>query len=253
MLELLEPLEQQRGIGTLKIEARHLHFILVIDVTIGDGARRRLRPHQVIDTVHVLQVHGDAFESVSDLARHWTAVQPADLLKIRELRDLHAVQPHFPTQAPGPQRRRFPVVLHEADVVEQRVHTQAAQGIQIHLLDVGGRRFQHHLVLIIMLQAVRVVPVTAIRWAARGLYVGRAPWLRADGAQKGGRVKRAGAHLHVIGLLDHAAALRPEALQMEDKFLKGHGRAVISASKYTVRREMGRSLSSDPGQTIPAA
>jgi hypothetical protein len=71
-----------------------------------------------------LQVHGDAFEAVGDLASDRLAVQAADLLEIGELRDFHAVQPDFPTQAPSAQGRRFPVVLDKADVVDERIEAQ---------------------------------------------------------------------------------------------------------------------------------
>ena len=35
-------------------------------------------------------------------------------------------------------------------------------------------------------------------------------------------MKRAGAHLHVIGLMDYAPMVGPELLQCEDEFLEGH-------------------------------
>ena len=48
-----------------------------------------------------------------------------------------------------------------------------------------------------MLAAIRVLAVTAILGTARRLHVGGAPWLRADRAQEGAGVERAGeAALH---------------------------------------------------------
>ncbi len=80
-----------------------------------------------------------------------------------------------------------------------------------------------------MLQAVGVVAVTAIRRAARGLHVRGVPSFRADGAQKSGGVEGACAHLHVVGLQDHATLLGPVTLQGEDQSLEGAyvGRSLV--------------------------
>ena len=45
----------------------------------------------------------------------------ARLLEAGELRHFHAVEPYFPAEAPGTQGGGFPVVFHEAHVVNQRV------------------------------------------------------------------------------------------------------------------------------------
>ena len=78
----------------------------------------------------------------------------------------------------------------------------------------------HHLELVVVLQPERVVAVAAVGRAARGLHVGGAPGLRSDRAQEGRGMEGAGADLHVVGLQDHAAALRPVALQREDEVLE---------------------------------
>src|SRR5256885_11826777 len=59
-----------------------------------------LAPQDVVDALDTLQVHREALEAVGDLAGHGAAVEAADLLEVGELRDLHAVQPHLPPQAP---------------------------------------------------------------------------------------------------------------------------------------------------------
>ena len=156
--------------------------------------------------------------------RDRAAVQAADLLEVGELRDLHAVEPHLPAQAPGAERRRFPVVLDEAHVVHPRVEAQSAQASEVEIEEVGRRGFDHHLELVVVLQPERVVAVAAVGRAARGLHVGRAPGLGPDRAQEGRGVEGAGPDFHVIGLQDHAAALRPVALQREDQLLEGAGR-----------------------------
>ena len=111
----------------LEIVGRHFHFVLVKHIAVGDrpiGPSVQTRS-KTLSTL--LQIHGDAFQTVGDLTGDRAAFQAADLLEIGELRDFHAVQPDLPAQTPGAQRRRFPVVLDEADVVYQRIDAQCAQ------------------------------------------------------------------------------------------------------------------------------
>ena len=75
-----------------------------------------------------------------------------------------------------------------------------------------------------MLQAVGVLAVAAILGTARGLHVGRAPGLGADGPQEGGGMEGTGAHFHVVGLQQGAALFVPVFLQAQDDLLEGqHG------------------------------
>ncbi len=92
---------------------------------------------------------------------------------------------------------------------------------QIELLDVVGRRLQDDLELVVVLQPVGVLAVAAVLGAARGLDVGAAPGLGPERAQGGRGVERAGTHLHVVGLQDHAALVRPELLERQDETLEG--------------------------------
>ena len=76
---------------------------------------------EIIDPVDALHVHGEPLEPVGELARHRRAFEAGDLLEISELRDLHAVAPAFPAEPPGAERRAFPVVFDETQVVHGRV------------------------------------------------------------------------------------------------------------------------------------
>ncbi|MNI32956.1 hypothetical protein D3C73_868820 [compost metagenome] len=174
--------------------------------------------------MHVLQVHGQALQAVGDFTRGRRAIQAADLLEVGELRDFHAVQPDFPAQAPGAQRGVFPVVLDKADVVLGGVYAQRLQRTDVQVQDVGRRGLEHHLELVIVLQAVRVFAVAAILGATRRLHVGGAPRLRADRAQERGRVRGTGADFHVVGLQQGATLLVPVFLERKDDLLKGEHR-----------------------------
>ena len=145
-------------------------------------------------------------------------LDPAHLLEVGELGDLHAVEPHLPPQAPGAERGRLPVVLDEADVVLPRVDAEAPQRLEVQLQDVRGGRLEDHLVLVVVLQAVRVLPVAAVGRPAGRLHVRRLPRLRAQGPQESGRVKRARPHFHIVGLQHNATLLGPVTAEFEYEF-----------------------------------
>jgi hypothetical protein len=152
------------------------------------------------------------------------AVKPADLLEIGELGDFHPIAPDFPAQAPGAERGAFPVVLDKADVVRQRIDADLGQAGEVQLLQVFRVRLQDDLVLVIVLQPVRVLAVTAVGGPARGLDVGGFPRLRPERAQRRGGMKRPRAHPHVVRLQDQTALRAPEAVEAQDHLLKGKGR-----------------------------
>src|SRR5262249_14915279 len=98
------------------------------------------------------------------------------------------------------------------------------EGAEIEILDLEWRRLQQHLELVVMLQAEWILAVPAVGRTAAALDVGGAPRFRTDGAKKRGRMKRTGAHLHVIRLHEHTALTGPVALQGEDQILERGGR-----------------------------
>ena len=107
-------------VAVLEVVGRLLDFVLMIYVPIGET----FRPGEVEYIFHALQVHGKPLQPIGDFARNGLAVHAADLLKIGELRHLHAVQPHFPAQAPGAQRRILPIILDETNVILLQVEAE---------------------------------------------------------------------------------------------------------------------------------
>ncbi len=184
-------------------------------------------PDQVVDVLDALQVHGQALNTVGDFAEHGLAVQAADLLEVSELRYFHAVQPDFPAQAPGAERRVFPVVFNETHVILFQVQTEGGQRAKVKVENIFRRRFQHHLILIVMLHAVRVLAIAAILGAARWLHISGTPGFRADGAQKGSSMRSAGADFHIVRLKQGAALFVPILLQGQDDLLKCEHRGGI--------------------------
>ena len=92
------------------------------------------------------------------------------------------------------------------------VDAERAQAAEILVLHVLGRGLQDHLELIVVLEPVGVLAVAAVARPAGRLHVGRAPGLGPQAAQRGRGMEGAGADLHVVGLQDDAAALRPIGL-----------------------------------------
>ena len=136
----VELVEQGFDIGVFKVIGGLLDFVLVVNVTVSHHALRAFCPHQIVDALHVLHVHGEAFQTVGDFTADRAAIQPADLLEISELGHFHAVEPYFPTQTPRAQRWRFPVVFDETDVMHQRVKAQQLERAEVEFLNIvrGG-------------------------------------------------------------------------------------------------------------------
>ena len=202
-------------------------------------------PVHVEHVVDLLQEHRDAFHAVRELARDRRQVDAADLLEIGELRDLRPVEHHLPADAPGAKRRRLPVVLLEPDVVVARVDADGLEAVEIDLLHFVGRRLEDHLQLMMLEQAIRILPEAAVVGTPRRLDVRDIPRHRTEHAQQGFRVRRAGAHLDVERLLDQAALRGPEMLQFENQVLERHvtTAAIRSRRERTVAPFRGASLS----------
>ena len=74
-------------------------------------------PAKIVDALDVLQEGADAFESVGEFDGDGIEVEAAALLEVGELRNLQSIEKYLPADAPGAERRRFPVVFLEANVV----------------------------------------------------------------------------------------------------------------------------------------
>ena len=144
---LAEQVEQARGIGHLEVPAAHLALVFEEHLTIGHAGAVEL---QIEDIVDALDVHRQPFEPVGEFARDRATIEAADLLEIGELGHLHPVAPHFPAEPPRTERRAFPIILDEPDIVACGVDPDCVEASEIQRLEVGRARLQHHLILVIM-------------------------------------------------------------------------------------------------------
>src|SRR5215472_13572884 len=214
-------LPQRIDIRLFKVVYRHLQLVLIAHITISDfPSRLRITgPHDVIDTVYVLQKRCDALQAVGQLGGDGVEIDATALLEVGKLGDLQAVEHHLPAHAPSRQRRRLPVVFFELDVMLAQVDADGSQRIEIELLNVIRGRLEDYLELHVLVKTIGVVAVTAVSWSARRLYVSDFVRLRPQHAQEGLWRHGAGADLRVVGLLEDASPLRPELLEAKDQFL----------------------------------
>ena len=225
-----EAFEQPLGVSDLEVPLRHLLLIVhehvaVRHAPLSIGAVVEPQIEHVIDA---LDIHRQPLEPVGQFARDRLAVEPPDLLEISELGHFHSVAPHLPAKPPRAQRRAFPVVLDEADVVFQRVDPDRIERPQVQRLQVGRARLQHHLILVIGPKPIGVLAIAAVGRAAARLDVRCLPRVGAQCAQHRRRVERPRPHLHVVRLEDDAAMPSPILVQRQDEVLEtqGHRRQV---------------------------
>src|SRR5207248_1664468 len=95
--------------------------------------------------------------------------------------------PHLPPEAPGSERRRLPVVLDQAHVVNERIEPERGETSEVEIEDRKRRGFDHDLVLVVVLKAKGVLAVAAVGRPAGRLHVRGAPEPRQPSRTKRGR------------------------------------------------------------------
>ena len=145
-------------------------FILTVKIQLAIFSR--VVPAQFAVIIHVLDVHCQTLQTIGQFHRDGEAIHRANLLKIGKLADLHPVQPDFPAQTPGTEGRRFPVILDKANIVLTQLDPDRFETLEIEVLDVIGAGLDDDLELVIVLQTVRVLPVSAVLGTPTGLRVG---------------------------------------------------------------------------------
>jgi hypothetical protein len=123
---LIEVTEQQRRVGQLEVVLRLLDLVLVIDIALGHATQRAVGPQNVVHALDALQIHRKPLQPVRDLAHDRTAVEPADLLEVREL---VISMPFSQISQPRPQAPSVgdsQLSSTRPDVVRQRIQPSAA-------------------------------------------------------------------------------------------------------------------------------
>src|SRR5579872_5856763 len=235
----LRPDEQTFGLGLVQIEVlpelRNVGFFKVIDrklqlfgqphLAISDGraSLRITRPHDIVDRVHILQKRGDALHAVGKLGTHGIEIKSAALLEVGELRDLQPVEHDLPAYAPRTASGPLPVVFFELEVVLLQIDAHGLERFEIELLHVDRRWFEDQLKLCVLEEAIRILSVAAIGGPSGGLGIADFVRFWSEHAEKCFRSHGASSDLDIVGLLQNAATLGPEALEAEEQFLKRKG------------------------------
>ena len=110
---------------------------------------------------------------------------------------------------PCAERRGFPIVFLEADVVLPQIDSDGSKTFEIKILNICRRGFEYHLKLRVLVKAVGIFAVAAICRPAAWLGIDDAIRIGPEHAQESFRVHRSGADFHIVGLLENAIAARP--------------------------------------------
>ncbi len=254
-LVAVEFAEKHIGVGHFEVVRGELALVFQENVAVREvEAVGASAPHDIVDGIHALHVHGQTLQAIGDFRGNRVALKTAHLLEIGELGDLHTVDPDFPTEAPRTKRRAFPVVLDETNVMLSHRDANGFEAAQVEVLDIVGRRLHQHLELIIVLHTIRIFAITAIGGTAARLYIACAPRIGAERAQRSGRMKRASAYFVVVGLHNNAAVVCPIALQSQDDLLKrgrlGPGSFAHLQHSYMVEGPINRDSSTGNGPAV---
>src|SRR5436305_8847855 len=216
---------QESDVGQLEVVAGELVLLLLAHLAVFEP----LDPVDLVDALREGEEHGEPLETIGDLGADRLQLQPARLLEVGELGDLHAVEHHLPADPPGAERGGLPVVLLEAEVVLGEVEPDRLQAADVEPLHVERRGLEDHLELVVLAEPERVVAIAAVGRPARRLHVGDAPRLGPPDAQEGVGMHGAGPPREAERVLQHAPLAGPEFRKLEDQLLKGlHGWRILS-------------------------
>src|SRR5882757_1382255 len=106
-----------------------------------------LRPAEIVDALDALKERADPLKPIGQLNRDGIQVNSTALLEVGELGDLQPVEQNLPTDPPGTQGRRLPVVLLEPNVMFLKIDSYRREALQVNVLHIDGRRLEDDLKL----------------------------------------------------------------------------------------------------------
>src|SRR6267154_395293 len=99
-----------------------------------------LRPAEIVDALDALKERAYPLKPIGQLDRDGVQVNSTALLEVGELRNLQPVEQDLPTDPPGAQGRRLPVVFLKPNVMLLEVDSDRGQAFQVNVLDIHRRR-----------------------------------------------------------------------------------------------------------------
>src|SRR6266852_4755434 len=128
-------------------------------------------PAEIVDALHALKKRANTLQSVSEFDGDGVEVDAAALLEVGELGDLETVQKNLPPDTPRTECRGFPVVLFKTNVVLLEVDADGSKALEINVLHIHWRGLEDHLKLGMLVEAVRILAVTAVGGPTTGLNI----------------------------------------------------------------------------------
>src|SRR5712664_2384743 len=116
------------GGGIAAIKAVLGELLLFHEANVAVGFVRG--PAQIVNALDALEECADALEAGGEFYGDGVEVDPADLM---EVGDFEAVEQHLPPNAPGAERRGFPVVFFEANVMFLEMDSDSAQALEVEI------------------------------------------------------------------------------------------------------------------------
>jgi hypothetical protein len=102
------------------------------------------------------------------------------------------------------------------------IDPKGLETVEIDLLNIDRGRLHDDLVLIVVLKPIGILAIASIPGTPGRLNIGHLPRLRAEDPERGCRMKRSGANLEVIRLLNDAPLISPKQFQRKDQLLEIH-------------------------------
>src|SRR5712671_507563 len=131
------------GIAAIETVDRKLLLFLEANVALA----LVLRPAELVAALDPLQARADPLKSAGQLARDGIQVNSTTLLEVGELGDLEPIEQDLPTDPPGAQGRRLPVVFLKPNIVLLEIDSDRAEALQVNVLHIHRRRLEDHLKL----------------------------------------------------------------------------------------------------------
>lgn len=179
-----------------------------------------LAPDDVEYRVNALQEHGDALKTVGVFDGDHGKIESARLLEVRELCYFYPVEVYLPAKTPCAQGGRLPVILGEPEIVLFRRNSKRAQAVEIKLLSVSGRGFKNRLQLPVLVDAQRVLRISAVAGTLRWLHIDAAPRPLVKNPEECGWIECPGAYFGRVGLHEKATLGHPVCLESRDYLLE---------------------------------
>jgi len=206
------------NICVLEIIEGPFYLAMVVHIPVSD----LVIPFKVVYIVYLLYVHGDALDAIRQFTAYGVKVDAAALLEVCKLRYFHTIEPDLPSEPPGAQCGRFPVIFNKPYIMIEGVYAETPQRVEVEILYIEGGGLQYYLILIVVLQPVWILSISSVGGSSGRFNIRNVPRFGTKRPKKRCGVEGTGSYLKVVRLLNDASIVRPVLIEGEYQFLKVH-------------------------------